>query len=250
MKDEPSRAPRHEPQGTAGDNGVGRVFFDGLPMMVAIVTVVSRPFVQKATLTMLGLPLWFPHLLAIAVAALLSTCNIWLVRRAPVTEAAILMLVLTLVGFSAYATGNNVVDYANEGSTRADVADEPASEELASLRSERDVLDRRLQAARDVIGTLRRAIGPPGPRSSVPRSSRSSLHAVRRAVLVTDAHAQTARPQPPAPRTERPSMQQAEEALQKCDQQQRELDQELETLRERREQTRAPREQRRLLKSR
>lgn len=250
MRDDPSHSSRSESQRYATGNGFGRIFFDGLPMMVAIVTVVSQPFVQDTTLAMLGLPVWFPHILAIVVAALLAIYKMmWMVDRAPVTEVAILVPVLTLVIFSAYATGNNVVYYAKEGYTRADAAGQPSGEELAALRGERDVLNQQLQAARELIGTLRRAISPPGPSGAIPPSAPASMQTTLRGWLVADAHAQPPPPRPAAPQGERLKVQQLEEALKKYEQQQRELDQKLEKIREGREKTRAPQEQRPLLKS-
>ena len=50
------------------DQGTAGVFFDGLPAMAGIVTVVAQPFAQDSLRNVLELPHWVPVVIAVRVS--------------------------------------------------------------------------------------------------------------------------------------------------------------------------------------
>ena len=93
--------------------GLGEVFSNGLPSMVGIVMLIVQPVVQVRA--SLGWPGWLPYAVAIVVSGLLACYRVKLARPSAPSQSPVLMLLLMLVIFSSYVTGNNVVYYTKEG---------------------------------------------------------------------------------------------------------------------------------------
>lgn len=202
------------------DAGFGDVFSSGLPSMVGIVTLIAQPVVQART--SLAWPGWLPYAVAIVVSGLLAYYRIRVVRRSPPAESAVLMLLLTLVIFSAYVTGNNVVYYTKEGYSRPGVTTGPSSAELEALKAERELLKQKLQGAEELITALRQVVPGGKPESSLP-----SLLSMLGTLGVHEAWAQEPPAQPGGRRPEKPTPRQLQDMLKRYDAQQRALDQKL-----------------------
>ena len=210
------------------DGGFGDVFSSGLPSMVGIVTLIAQPVVQAKS--SLQWPGWLPYAVAIVVSGLLAYYRLKVIRRSAPTESAVLMLLLTLVIFSAYVTGNNVVYYTKEGYARPGAAGGPSNAELEAVKTERELLKQKLQSAEELIRVLRDVV--PGA-AGKPRSFLPSLLAMLETLGPDRAWAQEPPAQPGGRRPEKLTPQQVQDMLKKYDAQQRELDWKLkETLKE------------------
>jgi hypothetical protein len=218
------------------DGGLGRLFFDGLPAMAGIVTVITQPFAQDSMRAMFWLPDWLPIVVAVTVSGLLAVYKVRFVRGSSPGECAICVPVLMLIIFSAYATGNNVVYYMKEGYSRAATPSGASSEELTTLQRERDILHQQLQSAQELIATLRRALGLPEPSEATPHSSLPSLLGALPGIAAARAHAQEPsrstpdRPRGEAPRADKLDVKRLEEALKRYEAQQQQLNRNLKAI--------------------
>jgi hypothetical protein len=243
----PTEQDRNDREG--GQDGLGGLFFDGLPVMAAVVTVITQPFAQESMRSMFLLPEWLPIVIAIVVSGLLALYKLGIVRRAAGRECAICAPLLMLVIFSAYATGNNIVYYAKEGYTRPEPAAKPTGEPPPALVRERDLLKQQLQSAEELINALRKALNMPAPAEGKPQSAIPGPLAILQALAVPAANAQEPRKPAPGGTTSRPpDRQQLENLLRKYDAEQRKLDQKLDEVQRSRQQPRET-EQRPLIKS-
>lgn len=226
---------------------LGRMFFDGLPAMAGIVTVITQPFAQESLRATLRLPDWLPIVLAVAISGLLAVYKVVVVRRSGVRECAVCVPVLMLVIFSAYATGNNVVYYAKEGLAKSGEPATASAAELGSLKQERELLQRQLKNAQELIDALRHAVSVPegGEGKPKPRALAPSRLA-RWAFGVSEAHAQAPR-RPPADARAETGLRELRMKLGKYETEQRELARKLEDLK--REEKSRERQQKPLIKA-
>ena len=190
--------------------------------MVGIVTLISQPVVQAKT--SLEWPGWLPYAVAIVVSGLLAYYRINVIRRSVASESAILMPLLTLVIFSAYVTGNNVVYYTKEGYSRPGATGGASGAELEALKTERELLQQKLQSAEELIRILRQAVPGAGGKA---QSFLPSLPATLGILGPDTAWAQEPPAQPGGRRPEKPTPKQVQDMLKKYDAQQQDLDRKL-----------------------
>jgi hypothetical protein len=233
-------------QAPDGDVGVGRVFFDGLPAMAGVVTMIAQPFAQESLHKSLGLPDWFPVVVAIVVSGLLAAYKMFVVRHSGPRECAICVPILMLIIFSAYATGNNVVYYAKEGYTKAG-STAPTPEDVAAVKQERDILQQQLKSANELIDSLRQALNVPEGGPSKPRAWLPTFLGGLMRWGPADVYAQTPRQPAEARPPERVTVQQLREKLRQYEVQQQQLSKQLETVKREEKTVEAP--QQRLIKS-
>jgi len=156
------------------DQSLTSTFFDGLPLMAAIVTMIAQPFAQDSLHKTLGLPGWLPFVVAMIVSGLLAVYKVAILRRSAQRDCLVCIPLLMLIIFSAYATGNNVVYYAKEGYTKSDTGT-AMSDEITALRKERDNLQEQLANANGVISTLQQTLNPSGTNPGKPRTALPSI---------------------------------------------------------------------------
>lgn len=226
------------------DGGFSDIFSSGLPTMVGIVTLIAQPVVQAKT--SLGWPGWLPYAVAILVSGLLAFYRIKVTRRSAPTESAVLMPLLTLVIFSAYVTGNNVVYYTKEGYSRPGVTSGPPSAELEVLKTESELLRQKLQSSEELIQVLRQVVPGTGVK---PQAFQPSLLTLLEALGAHRAWAQERPAQPGGSRPEKLTPQQVQEILKKYDAQQSELDRRLKETQKEQEKVQTQRPPPPLLKS-
>jgi hypothetical protein len=233
-----------------GDRTAISSFLEGLPAMAAIVTVVAQPFAQDSLRASFDLEPWVPTLVAALASALLAIHRVVIVRASAPRECAVCIPLLMLMIFATYASGNNLVYYAKEGYTQAGASGSARAEEVASLKSERDLLQQQLGSAREMIDTLRASVGTP----AAPEKPHAALRSFLRFALgmtVGEASAQERRPAPGSvvhPADHARTQQQLREKLQQYDARQQELNRKLEDVK-RREEAPGPRRQPPLIKS-
>jgi len=212
------------------DQGTAGVFFDGLPAMAGIVTVVAQPFAQDSLRNVLELPHRVPVVIAVLVSGLLAVHKVVIVRRSGRRECFVCIPLLMLMIFSAYATGNNLVYYAKEGSTKPD-SEKLSTEEVSLLRQEREILQQRLKDAQDVIDTLGRVVKIQQAPTTKSRSWLPSLLGSTLQLSPREAEAQ----EPPRPETtarpvERADVQELRKKLRQYELQQQQSNKKLEEL--------------------
>jgi hypothetical protein len=216
------------------------MFFDGLPTMAALVTMIAQPFAQDTLRNTLQLPDWLPIIVAVVVSGLLAMYKMKVVRRAGRNDCVICVPILMLVIFSAYAGGNNVVYYLKEGYTRPVISGRGSTEELTALKQERDILQKQLDNAEELIGTLRGTLHLPEStegkqHSSLSLSMRSAAAALKR-FIAPEAHAQGSTPEPRDRfRGDALGREQVQGRLKKYDEEQRELNRKREEVKQERE---------------
>ena len=208
----------------SGDDGLRRVFFEGLTSMIAIVTFITQPFAQESMRAMFGLPAWLPIIIALGVSALLAVYRLLTIQTSDLRQFAICVPLLACVIFSGYASGNNVIFYTMEGYTKD--KGPTAEGRLSALTAERDILKQQLDGAKGVIGTLRQTLGLP-PAEDKPSSSRSVPSRWLGFFGVAPAHAQTGRVTPDAAK-----LRQLEEVLKKFEADSRKLTNQLEKVKQ------------------
>jgi hypothetical protein len=215
---------------------LNQLFFDGLPAMTAVVTLVAQPFAQLRD--SFSLPIWLPALVAIVVSGLLAFYKLHIVRRSPMSECAICAPILMFVIFAAYTAGNNAVYYAKEGYSKPK-SGQQSGEDLKLRDREIDLLQKQLQSASHLIETLRATLNVPAPAEGPPSSSSPSPLGFLRGLYLGDAHAQE--PRPPATSGPRPSAEkskQLSEEFKKYDAQKKEVKDELKQIRQEQERQR------------
>ncbi len=236
-----------KPQTPEGDRSLTGVFFEGLPAMAGIVTMIAQPFAQESLHNTLGLPAWLPFVVAISVSGLLAAYKMFVVRHSGARECAICIPLLMLIIFSAYATGNNVVYYAKEGYTKAGIA-APAAEDVTALKQERNILQEQLKSANGLIDTLRQALNVPDSTPGKPRSVLPTFLGGLRPWTTDEAFAQEPRRSPLETRpSERVNVQQLREKLREYEVQQQQLNKKMEQVKREEKSVEAP--QQRLIKS-
>jgi 4-amino-4-deoxy-L-arabinose transferase-like glycosyltransferase len=223
------------------NGGFGSLFFEGLPTMTGIVTIVAQPFAQDSMKKMFALPDWLPALIALAAAGLLALYRMRIVRKSGLSECAICCPILVFIIFSAYVSGNNVVYYAKEGVSKAGVQNVTTGkvdeESLAKQNEEVRILRSQLENANEMIKKLAGVLNIPQS-APVPEkhSSLSSVFKLARLSWEDTAYAQN--PQPERRETDRSEtldqqrLQQLQEELKKYQQTQQTLDKELKDLRQ------------------
>jgi hypothetical protein len=215
----------------------GSLFFEGLPTMTGIVTIIAQPFAQDSMKKMFGLPDWLPAVIALAAAGLLALYRIRIVRKSGTVECAICWPLLVFIIFSAYASGNNVVYYAKEGITKAGVQSvdtgKVAEERLTKEREEVDILRQQLKNANEMIRNMASALNiSRSEPMKEGRPSTSSLFRLSAMLSVNHAYAQnskeeggtTERPMQPDPQ----QLQRLQEALKQYEETQQKLDKRIE----------------------
>jgi hypothetical protein len=209
------------------EHGLRRMFFDGLPTMAALVTMIAQPFAQDTLRNTLRLPDWLPIIVAIAVSGLLAIYKMKVVRRADANDCMICVPILMLVIFSAYAGGNNVVYYLKQGYTGPATSSLGPSEDLTLLKQDRDLLQKQLQSAQELIENLRETLNMPesseGKQSSLSFSIPSALAAFR-GFIASEAYAQGPNSEPRGrERGDTSGRERIQEQLKKYEEEQREL---------------------------
>jgi len=232
------------------NGGFGGLFFEGLPTMTGIVTIVAQPFAQDSMKKMFALPEWLPALIALAAAGLLALYRIRIVKKSGFAECAILCPILVFIIFSAYVGGNNVVYYAKEGVSRTGVESvstgKAEEETLATQKKQIEILSAQLQNANEMIKKLSTALNlsqsepVKGEHPSV-----SSLFRLPGLLGVERAYAQERESQPgeirepSTPDTER--LRELQEQLKRYEQTQQNVDKKLQDLQK--EQQKPPQKQ-------
>jgi hypothetical protein len=242
MNGEQTNRPQHTPtrSSSRAEDGLRRMFFDGLPTMAALVTMIAQPFAQDTLRSTLQLPDWLPIIVAIAVSGLLAMYKMKVVRRAGRNDCVICVPILMLVIFSAYAGGNNFVYYLKEGYTRPATSSLGSTEELTALKQERDILQKQLENAEELIETLRGTLRMPesteGKQQSSPSLSMHSAVAALKGFIAAEAHAQGSTPESRDRRREDTlGREQLQGRLKKYDEEQRELNRRREEVKQERE---------------
>lgn len=233
----------------SNDDGLRTLFFDGLPTMIGIVTLISQPFAQDSLRAMFGSqrepPTWPPILVAALASLLLAVYRLRIVRRASAPQCAICVPVLALIIFASYATGNNAVFFAKQGYLHAG-----AEQEMTALRQERDVLQEKLKTAEATLMTISQALGVPAPGGGTPQSAAPSRLGFLRRLGPEAAYAQAPRPQPgESRRPEKIDVQKLQDALRGYQKQQEVLDQRLKEIKQQQEKARETQQQPPLIKS-
>lgn len=223
--------PAAERPGSDAD-GLRALFFDGLPTMIGIVTLISQPFAQDSLRAMFGSqsepPKWPPILVAALGSLLLAVYRLWIVRRSSAPQCAICVPVLALIIFASYVTGNNAVFFAKQGYLRPG-----AEEEITALRQERDVLQEKLKTAEGTLTTISQALNVPAPGGGKPQSAVPSRLGFLRTLGPEEAYAQEPRPQPSeSRRPEKIDVQKLQDALRGYEKQQEVLDQRLKEIKQ------------------
>jgi hypothetical protein len=221
------------------NGGFGSLFFEGLPTMTGIVTIVAQPFAQDSMKKMFAIPEWLPALIALAAAGLLALYRMRIVRKSGLSECAICCPILVFIIFSAYVSGNNVVYYAKEGVSKASVQNVTTAkvdeESVAKQNEEVRILRSQLENANVMIKKLASALNisqsAPAPEK---HSSLSSVFKLAGLSWEDTAYAQN--PQPERGESDRSGtidqqrLQQLQEELKKYQQSQQTADKELKNL--------------------
>jgi hypothetical protein len=165
--------------GTGRGADFGGVFFEGLPMMIGIVTAITQPFAQTTMQEMFRLPNWLPIFVALVVSGVLAVYRLAIVRGSRPKEYAICAPLLALLIFSGYVTGNNAVHYAKEGITKSGAgSQEKTGGEIDILREQNQKLLKQLQRADKLLEQIGKAIGISGSETKsegMPGKTKSSF---------------------------------------------------------------------------
>lgn len=162
-------------------------------LMAGVVTMVSQPFAQSRMQELLGLAVWVPVVIAVAVSVLLAAYHVFAIQRVKVMEGVILMPLVAMILFSSYAGTNQL--FASDPQQTASAADKTAAARMLNLEEQ-------LNLQREINTQLIKALGLPpeeNMQGRIPEAPpmRSGLRGVLERVvdfLIAPAYGQAGKP--------------------------------------------------------
>ena len=157
-------------------------------IMAGVVTTVSQPFAQSGIQELLGLPQFFPVVVAGVVSVLLAFYQVFSVQRVRMIEGLMLAPLVALIVFSSYAGTNQLL-----------AKDVPPAAELSKLDAERiRNLEAQISIQKELNEQLLRAAGvaAENPQATTPhapltRNGTTGILDRLLALVVPSAHAQS-----------------------------------------------------------